>query len=428
MKKGVSLLLLMLIAPWMLRAQQETQSLTLQQAVEHAIKHNKELKASRMDIDLRQEMIREAVSEGLPQINGTIDYSSNFGYRMRFGEQSMKLKDQSNLQVGLSQLLFSGQWIVGIQTSKIAKQLTAQQVESSELDIVETIYNSYYTVLVSERLRDILRKNLDNMKDIYTHTLNQFKAGTVEETDVDQIKINVGQLENNLLAMERTVEVNYNLLRIQLGVPAGTVISLTNKLEEFLDENIAAQLYAQPFNIENNLEYRQMETQAELNRKQVALQKWSFAPTISGSYAYTYKIKTSGFDMSPNHSAGFSMSIPIFSGLQRYSQVKQAKITYEQTLTNQDLLRDNLHLQDEQLKFDLKNAMENYELQKENIDVAARVLKNYQIKFEHGAISSLDLTQANDNYLTAESNYTDAILTLLQAQVSIEKLYNQLKR
>ena len=107
---------------------------------------------------------------------------------------------------------------------------------------------------------------------------------------------------------------------------------------------------------------------------------------------------------------------------------KQAKITYEQTLTNQDLLRDNLHLQDEQLKFDLKNAMENYELQKENIDVAARVLKNYQIKFEHGAISSLDLTQANDNYLTAESNYTDAILTLLQAQVSIEKLYNQLKR
>ena len=123
----------------------------------------------------------------------------------------------------------------------------------------------------------------------------------------------------------------------------------TNQILLTLDENIAAQLYAQPFNIENNLEYRQMETQAELNRKQVALQKWSFAPTISGSYAYTYKIKTSGFDMSPNHSAGFSMSIPIFSGLQRYSQVKQAKITYEQTLTNQDLLRDNLHLQDEQL-------------------------------------------------------------------------------
>ena len=176
MRKGVSLLLLMLIVPWMLRAQEEPQSLSLRQAVEHAVEFNKELKASRMDIDLRQEMIREAVSQGLPQINGSLDYSSNFGYKMEFGGASMKLKDQSNLQVGLSQLIFSGQWIVGIQTSKIAKQLTAQQVESTELDIVETIYNSYYTVLVSERLRDILRQNLKNMEDIYKHTENQYKA------------------------------------------------------------------------------------------------------------------------------------------------------------------------------------------------------------------------------------------------------------
>ena len=428
MRKGVSLLLLMLIVPWMLRAQEEPQSLSLRQAVEHAVEFNKELKASRMDIDLRQEMIREAVSQGLPQINGSLDYSSNFGYKMEFGGASMKLKDQSNLQVGLSQLIFSGQWIVGIQTSKIAKQLTAQQVESTELDIVETIYNSYYTVLVSERLRDILRQNLKNMEDIYKHTENQYKAGVVEATDVDQIRINVGLLKNNLLAMERTVEVNYNLLRIQLGLEAGTPITLTDKLEQFLDENVANQLYLQPFDVTKNLQYQQMETQANLNKKQVDLQKWTYAPTISGNYTYTYKIKTSGFDMSPNHSAGLTMSIPIFSGLQRLSLVRQAKITHEQTLVNMDLLDDNLRLQDEQLKYDLKNAMENYKLQKENIDVATRVLQNYQNKFQQGAISSLDLTQANDNYLTAESNYTDAILTLLQAQVSIEKLYNQLKR
>lgn len=417
-----------LFVPWMLRAQEEAQSLSLQEAVDYAIEYNKELRASKMDIELYRQMVREAVSQGLPQINGSLDYSSNFGYKMNFGTQSMKLKDQSNLQVSVSQLIFSGQWIVGVQTSKIAQRLAAQQVDMSEQDIVETIYNSYYTVLVSERLRDILQQNLENMNEIYEHTSNMFKAGTVEETDLDQIKINVGQLKNNLLAMERTVEVNYNLLRIQLGLEAGTKITLTDKLEQFLDENKSNSLYAQPFEITNNLEYQVMETQAEMNRKTVTQQKWSFAPTISGSYAYTYKIKKAGFDMSPNHSAGLTMSIPVFSGLQRLSQVKQAKIEYERTLLNRDLLKDNLNLQNEQLKFDLKNAMENYALQKENIEVASKVLNNYQIKYEQGAVSSLDLTQANDNYLTAESNYTNAILTLLQAQVSIEKLYNQLNR
>lgn len=428
MKKGVTLLLLTLFVPWMLRAQEEAQSLSLQEAVDYAIEYNKELRASKMDIELYRQMVREAVSQGLPQINGSLDYSSNFGYKMNFGTQSMKLKDQSNLQVSVSQLIFSGQWIVGVQTSKIARRLAAQQVDISEQDIVETIYNSYYTVLVSERLRDILQQNLENMNEIYEHTSNMFKAGTVEETDLDQIKINVGQLKNNLLAMERTVEVNYNLLRIQLGLEAGTKITLTDKLEQFLDENKSNSLYAQPFEITNNLEYQVMETQAEMNRKTVTQQKWSFAPTISGSYAYTYKIKKAGFDMSPNHAAGLTMSIPVFSGLQRLSQVKQAKIEYERTLLNRDLLKDNLNLQNEQLKFDLKNAMENYALQKENIEVASKVLNNYQIKYEQGTISSLDLTQANDNYLTAESNYTNAILTLLQAQVSIEKLYNQLNR
>ena len=322
----VSLLLLTLIVPWMLKAQEGPQSLSLQQAIEFAIKYNKELKASKMDINLYREKIRESVSEGLPQVNGTLDYSSNFGYKMDFGGNSMKLKDQSNLKVGVSQLLFNGQWIVGIQTSKIAQRLASQQVDITELDIVENIYNSYYTVLVSERLCNILRQNMENMNKIYEHTANQLKAGTVEETDLDQIRINVGQLKNNLLAMERTVAVNYNLLRIQLGLEAGTEITLTDKLEQFLNEETANSLYSQEFDINNNLEYRLQNTQTELNKKTVSLQKWSFAPTISGSYNYTYKIKKAGFDMSPNHSAGLTMSIPVFSGLKRYSQVQQAKI------------------------------------------------------------------------------------------------------
>ena len=98
------------------------------------------------------------------------------------------------------------------------------------------------------------------------------------------------------------------------------------------------------------------------------------------------------------------MNIPIFSGLQRDSKVKQAKITLEQSYMQKSLLQDQLNVQDEQLKFNLKNAMENYNLQKENIDVATRVLKNYQRKYELGAVSSLDLTQANNNYLQAETN------------------------
>ena len=428
MKQGTTLFLLMFFVPWMLHAQEAPQTISLQQAVEFAIKHNKELQSSQMNIDLYRQKVRESVSQGLPQVNGTVTYSTNFNYKMDFGGQAIKMKDQSNLTVGLQQLLFSGQWILGMQTSKIAVRLTEQEVETTELDIVENIYNSYYTVLVSERMLDILRQNLENMNEIYKHTDNMYKAGTVEVTDVDQIRINVGQLKNSLLSMERTVAVNYNLLRLQLGLEAGTPIKLTDALNVFLENDKSTRLYVEKFDINNNLSYQLITTQTELNKKMLGLEKWSYASPISGNYNFNHKILKPALDMSPKHTAGLTMNIPIFSGLQRDSKVKQAKITLEQSYMQKSLLQDQLNVQDEQLKFNLKNAMENYNLQKENIDVATRVLKNYQRKYELGAVSSLDLTQANNNYLQAETNYTEAILSLLQAQVSLEKLYNQLPR
>ena len=108
MKKGMTLFLLMLIVPWMLHAQEAPQTISLQQAVEFAIKHNKELQASQMNIELYRQKVRESVSQGLPQINGTMTYTTNFGYKMDFGGQTIKMKDQSNLGVSLQQLLFSG--------------------------------------------------------------------------------------------------------------------------------------------------------------------------------------------------------------------------------------------------------------------------------------------------------------------------------
>lgn len=425
MKRFILVVMIVFMIPFLAGAQ-EVQELSLRKAIEYAVEHNKQLQVSRKDIDLYRQKVRESVSQGLPQVNGSLDYSTNFGYKMNFGGSAIKMKDQSNVGATLSQLIFSGQWILGIQTSKIAEQIANQQVNITELDIKENIFNTYYAILVSERLRDIIKQNLENMDQIYQHTKNMYDAGTVEITDVDQIRINVGQLKNNLLALNRNVEVNYNLLRLQLGLQAENPVRLTDPLESFLGQEDYVKLAVKQFEINNNPEFQLMQTQEELSKKMVGLQKWTFAPTITGTYSYNYKLLKPDFDMSPKHSAVISMDIPIFSGLQRKAQLEQAKIELEQTSLNKSLLEDQLYVNEKQYKYELKNATENYYLQKENIQVAKRVLENIQRKYEFGAVSSLDLTQANNNYLEAENNYTNACLTLLQAETQLERLYNSL--
>ena len=409
-------------------ATSQPQTLSLQDAVSFAVDHNKSLKASRLNIELQQKMITEAISAGIPQINANLGYQTNFGQSVDMGETGFSIKMEDNLTLGASAswTVLNGEWIVGIQTAKIAKTLASQQVDADALDIKSTIYNSYYTILVCERLVQILQENLDNMSRILEHTQNMYNAGSVEISDVDQIRITVGQLNNSLLSMERTLDVNYNLLRIQLGLKAGTPITLTDRLDDFLGEEGFANLALKDFDINNNLQYQLTLTQEELQKKAVSAKKWAYAPTLSAGYNYQYQIVSGGFMTIP-HTATVTLSVPIFSGLQRKSQLDQEKITLQQTQLNKSLLEDQLRLNEAQYKYDLQNATENFNLQKENVEVAKSVLGHYQAKFNVGNISSLDLTQANNNYLEAENNYTSACLDLLEAQTNLLKLYNELQ-
>ena len=406
----------------------QPQTLSLQDAVGFAVEHNKSLKASRLNIELQQKMITEAISAGIPQINANLNYQTNFGQSVSMGETGLSIKMEDNFTLGASAswTVLNGEWIVGIQTAKIAKTLASQQVDADALDIKSTIYNSYYTILVCERLVQILQENLGNMSQILEHTQNMYNAGSVEISDVDQIRITVGQLNNSLLSMERTLDVNYNLLRIQLGLKAGTPITLTDRLDDFLGEEGFANLALKDFDINNNLQYQLTLTQEELQKKAVSAKKWAYAPTLSAGYNYQYQIVSGGFMTIP-HTATVTLSVPIFSGLQRKSQLDQEKITLQQTQLNKSLLEDQLRLNEAQYKYDLQNATENFNLQKENVEVAKSVLGHYQAKFNVGNISSLDLTQANNNYLEAENNYTSACLDLLEAQTNLLKLYNELQ-
>ncbi|MDE6630609.1 MAG: TolC family protein [Bacteroidales bacterium] len=404
----------------------EAQELSLEDAVSFALEHNKSLKASRLNMDLYKKKVMEAVSNGIPQINAGLSYQTNFGQEMDLGPMKIKMEDIMSFTASASWMIVNGQWIVGIQSSKIAQNLASQQTALDELDVKSNIYNSYYIVLVTEHLVNIVEANLVDMIKIQKHTENLYAAGALEESDVDQIRITVGQLNNTLLSMKRTLDVNYNLLRIQLGLKAGTPLTLTDPLEAFLGEEGITKLFSIEFDVTDNLTYQTTLTQEQLQKKALSAAKWACGPTLSAGYNYQYQIIEGGF-MSIPHTAQVQLNVPIFSGLQRKAKIDQEKITLQQVQLNKSLLEDNLMLQEAQYKYNLQSALDNYDLQKENVKVAKSVLGHYQAKYEAGAISSLDLTQANTNYLTAENNYMSSCLELLQAQTNLLKLYNELQ-
>ena len=83
---------------------------------------------------------------------------------------------------------------------------------------------------------------------------------------------------------------------------------------------------------------------------------------------------------------------------------------------------DALQVQYDQLCYDLVSAMDSYQIQKDNLDVSRRVLENTTEKYRYGHASSLEVTNASTDLITAQSNYVQAVLSVLNAQVALENL------
>ena len=450
--------------------------LNLQEAVDQAVSYNKSLKNARLEVERSRRSIWESIAQGLPQVDGTVNYMSYFNYQMEFNfggeaptftEQQLQdaydqtvsafpfytqndlavhgantfydsqlqsmlpptaitLKDQSTATLQVSQLIFSGQYIVGVQTAKLAQKISEQNLESSELNIKESVISSYYLVLITQESLGILEQNLANLQETLEQTRQMYKAGMAEQTDVDQLRVNVNQLANARNAQQRNLELNYNMLRFQLGLGSEVELELTDSLESLFSGTQPESALAIPLVLEDNVTYQIMQTQEEINRRLLGLEQWNYAPTIAGFYNYNKKILVSGFDMNPNHLVGLNMSVPIFSSGMRKARVDQARIEYNIAQNNREMLEDQLMLQEKQFKYNLQSSLENYYTQQENVDVAQRVYDSYRLKYEQGMATSLDLTQANGNYLDAESNYLTAMMEVMNARLQLDKLMNKL--
>ncbi len=457
---------------------QEPLQISLSEAQDYAIEHNKSLKSAKLDVQLSDLKIKETISNGLPQIDAKVDYTTYFGYEMAFNfnmaadmssitqadmdnamqetinsfpgvtqmdiykymagsaysgklqellpKSSIKMTDQSTGSIQIGQLIYNGQFWVGLQTAKLGKKIAEQGLENSILDIKENVASTYFMALVTEKSLSIFEKNIDNLNKIKGHTQRMYDTGMVEQTDVDQLSMQVVMLENSKRSIDRSLKMIYNLLKFQLGLSHDSNIVLTETLEGLLPKTVDGEVTSGNFNVEDNILFQMTETSELISEQMVKMEKMSFVPTLTGYYAYNQKFLTTGFDMTPNHIAGATLNIPVFSSGARKHKLSQAKIQLEQARINSSMVSDQLKMQEEQLKYDLNSALENYESQKDNVNVAKRAFDNINRKYDQGLVSSLDLTQANSNYLQAESNYFQATLSLVQAQLKLEKLYNKL--
>jgi outer membrane protein len=424
------------------RGQSTELKLTLKEAQTYAIDHNKLVIASKMDVEASRIALKEMITNVLPQINATGNFNDNlklmttlipaefFGgaagefIPVKFGTQF-----NSGASAQASLLLFNAPVYIGIESSKLATKLSEESLTKSELDTKEAVAQAYYLILISEKSLTILDSNIANLKETLKSTRAMYQAGMAESTDIDQMVSNVTAVENARSSMQRTIELNYNLLRFQLGLSADSKLSLTETLDSIESEINVQALISQAFDHRQNVNYKLIEGQEKLSSIMLKSEKASVLPTLSGFYMYG--VNGMGKEIGsqswfPNSIAGLQINVPIFASGQRYQRIKKAQVNLERARTTKEMVTDQLLLQEKQLRYNLVNANQQYISQKDNIDVSKRVYASMENKFRQGMASSLELTQANTLYLQAENNYISSFMNLLNTKLALDKLLNNL--
>jgi len=439
----ITVLLFLLVTNLMLKAQESSKELTfsLKEAQDYALQFNKMIISSRYDIAASKLALKETVANALPQINATGSFADNlklattlidgtfFGQPGTLVPVKFGTTFNSGATVQASLLLFNAPLYIGIETSKLATKLSEENLVKSELDTRESVSTAYYLILVSERSLQILDANIANLTETLRSTKSMYAAGMAEATDVDQMVSNLTSVENARISMQRTVELNYNLLRFQLGLSPDIKITLRETLETVTSSINVEALLNQEFDHKQNVNYRLIEGQEQISSLALKSQKASVLPTLSSFYTYGTNgqgDKLGELAWFPNSMVGLQLSLPIFASGQRYQSIKKAQVNLDKARNAKEMVTDQLLLQEKQLRFNLLNANMQYKSMKDNVEVSKRVYTSMENKYRQGVASSLDLTQANTLYLQAENNYISALMNLLQSKIALDKLLNNI--
>ncbi|MEN8152653.1 MAG: TolC family protein [Acidobacteriota bacterium] len=425
----------------------EKNMFSLSDVQNYALKNSRRLINAKIDMKIAKKKVWETTASGLPQLDGSISYSDMTQIPTtlipaRFIDPDaeegtyfpMKFGTQHNVSMELiaTQLIFNGTYIVALQSTKIYMKLSEQNLLKSEKEVKALVTGTYYLVLISENLLEILNNNYKNLKKLHYETSELVKAGFLEDTDADQIEFSMTALGNKISSLKRQIEINYKLLKFQMGLPLDDKIILNESLDFHANALEDKLILSKEFDHKLHIDFRMSETNVKSLSLLLKKEKSMYLPTLTAFMSHkqsSMRDKFNFFSRSedkwfPSTIIGFNMNIPIFSSGMRSAIVKQSKFELEKAKNDHLEITDGLKLGYLKVRSSFITTIGQRDNTKKNVLIARRIYTKTMEKFKEGISSSIELIQTYNQYLKSESDHTSALIEMFNASIEIKKYLN----
>lgn len=360
--------------------------------------------------------------EGIKDGNGNVIKAHAAGAGT---EASFVLKNQFALGATVSQLLYSASYKVGLKAIDVTRQLALDQLSSKNAEIRNQVVDAYLPALIITEAAKTLDKNITNLESSLKDAKATYKAGFIEQLDVDRLDLSLGNLKTDRENLDRQKVQVVNALKLTIGYPIEKNLEPTDDINSLMPHATDSELNG-AIDFKNRAEYNVFSTQEKLAMLQIDLNRSAYKPTVAGYVSFTENLNSNNYFTQtvynqPQSVLGLTANVTLWDGYATRSKIERASLALKQLQYGKSDLERAITLQVINARVGYTNAQRRLDNQQKSLTLAERIYDTTQKKYKNGIGSSLEVATAERDLYAAQQNVRQAQSDIITAYKSIQK-------
>jgi outer membrane protein TolC len=417
----------------------QTQPLSLKEAIALAVKNNRSLKVSQLDISRAEQQTNIAKSRALPSVNLTSQYLHYFDQPVFFGlgngtPTNDKIPysrfggdDQFTAAVTLVHPLYNPAVKPAIKQAYLTEKTNRLIYGDKEINVVAQVKQLYIGILVlNERLK-LVHESLNRNEVALKDARSLYMQGRALRVDTLRAYTTVKNLQPDILRISNAINTGKLQLLTLLGIDSAQELNFTDSLVTNVPGILPSEeeVYAEAKTTRPDLQA--LSLQQQINEQQIEVAKAGRLPVLSLVGQYQLQTQTNKFRFGSAYwpltsFAGAQLTIPIFNGNSNNAKIKEARLATQQSVIQLTDAQQQLKTEVRRVVSDLQETAERMKTQLNVKETAQLSYDIVQYRYAKGVTSRLELTDAELALTTAQSNYLEAVFDYLSANIQLDRV------
>jgi outer membrane protein len=407
------------------------QVITIQQAVDNTLKNNLTIKQAEFNAAITDENLRQSKYDLYPTVSATVNPNLNFGRGL--DQTTFQVTNQTTLYVNPRldasvDLFQGGAKINQIKQNQFLLDADKTNVEKIKNDLILQVVTAYMQILFNKDLLSASQQQLQVAKQTTAREQALLDAGNKTLADVSQAKSLMATAELNVTNAQNSLSISYLTLNQLMEMPSDNkfdvqapLIGTDGTISTNQDVN---QIYQNALNTFPDIKLSNLRSLA--SKQAINVAKAGYYPRLSLGVglntSYSYQFNYTGTNPQQSfqdqinqrfgQGIGLNLQIPIFNGFTARSNVRRAKISYQNTLVQEQLTKNNLNKVVSQAVLDLRAAESRYQSTQNAFNAQKDAFYVVEQRYNVGLVNSLDFS-------TAQTNRNKAEIDMIQAKYDL---------